>query len=180
MNPLFLSQFAHCPLAWIFHSRELNHKIKRLHERCLRVVYHETISSFKELLQKDNSVSVHLGSIQVLVTEMLRVYKSMFPKLMTKAFPLSQPYFSIRTVKSVYYGAEPLGFLGPNIWELVPAQLKNVESLEAFESSVKKWEPIECHCRHYKTYIQQVGFIQDINFILLYLVYCLCFFCSIG
>ena len=73
-----------------------------------------------------------------------------------EAFPLSlllnynirhQPDFSQRTVKSVYYGTESLGFLGPNILELFPAQLKNTESLETFKSGMKKWEPIECPCR---------------------------------
>ena len=61
--------FAYCPLAWMFHSRELNHKINRIHERCLCVVYHHTTSSFKELLQKDNSVSILHINIQVLATD---------------------------------------------------------------------------------------------------------------
>ena len=56
MNNFVSPQFPFCPLTRIFHSRELNHKIKRLHERFLRVVYHDTTSSFEELLQKDNSV----------------------------------------------------------------------------------------------------------------------------
>ena len=43
----------------MFHSRELNYKINRLPERCLRVVCHDTTSSIEELLQKDNSVSIH-------------------------------------------------------------------------------------------------------------------------
>ena len=66
-----------------------------------------------------------------------------------------QPYFLARTVKSVYYGTELLGFLGPKILEIVPAQLKNAEYLEIFKSGIKKWEP----CRLCKTYIYQVGFI---------------------
>ena len=53
------SKFAYCPLVRMFYSRELNHKISRLHESCLCVVYHDTTSSFKELRQKHNSVSIH-------------------------------------------------------------------------------------------------------------------------
>ena len=33
------SQFKYCPLIWMFHSRELNNKINKLHERALRIVY---------------------------------------------------------------------------------------------------------------------------------------------
>ena len=33
------SQFSYCPLIWMFHSRSLNNRINRLHERALRLVY---------------------------------------------------------------------------------------------------------------------------------------------
>ena len=31
------SQFRYCPLMWMFHSRGLNNKINRIHERALRI-----------------------------------------------------------------------------------------------------------------------------------------------
>ena len=33
------SQFSHCPLVWMFCSRQMNRKINRIHERALRLVY---------------------------------------------------------------------------------------------------------------------------------------------
>ena len=50
MNAFIHSQFGYCPLVWIFHSRELNRRINQIHERALRVVYSDYISSFKSLL----------------------------------------------------------------------------------------------------------------------------------
>ena len=41
MNSFFTSQFNYCPLTWMCHSRTMNNKINRLHERCLRIVYSE-------------------------------------------------------------------------------------------------------------------------------------------
>ena len=38
MNACFKSQFNYCPAIWMFHSRTLNNKINRLHERFLRVI----------------------------------------------------------------------------------------------------------------------------------------------
>ena len=32
------SQFNYCPLIWMFHSRTLNNKINRLHDRALRII----------------------------------------------------------------------------------------------------------------------------------------------
>ena len=47
MNSFFKSQFSYCPLVWMCHSRTINNKINHLHERCLRVIYNDKISSFK-------------------------------------------------------------------------------------------------------------------------------------
>ena len=44
MNSFFNSQFNYCPLVWMFHSRSVNNKINRLHERVLRIVYIMTLS----------------------------------------------------------------------------------------------------------------------------------------
>ena len=43
MNAFFKSQFNYCPAIWMFHSRTLNNKINRLHERCLRIIYKDKI-----------------------------------------------------------------------------------------------------------------------------------------
>ena len=37
MKAFIESQFEYCPLIWMFHSRTLNNKINRLHERALRL-----------------------------------------------------------------------------------------------------------------------------------------------
>ena len=47
MNSFFNSQFNYCPLVWMFHSRSINNKINRLHERVLRIVYNDFKYSFK-------------------------------------------------------------------------------------------------------------------------------------
>ena len=59
MKTFIESQFNYCPLIWMFHSRTINTKINRLHERALRIVYSEFKSSFESLLMKDNSFSIH-------------------------------------------------------------------------------------------------------------------------
>ena len=50
MNSFITSQFGYCPLVWMFHSRELNNRINRIHERSLRIVYNDKQSTFHELL----------------------------------------------------------------------------------------------------------------------------------
>ena len=42
MKAFVESQFGYCPLIWMYHSRVLNNKINKLHERALRLVYKQT------------------------------------------------------------------------------------------------------------------------------------------
>ena len=44
---------------YYFHNRTLNNQINRLHERALRLVYKTDKLSFNELLELDNSVTIH-------------------------------------------------------------------------------------------------------------------------
>ena len=41
------SQFSYCPLVWMFHSRTLNNRINKLHERGLRLVYNDSHLTFE-------------------------------------------------------------------------------------------------------------------------------------
>ena len=70
-------------------------------------------------------------------------------------------------VHSVYHGTESLSFLGPKIWDLVPLELKQLESLEVFKLKIKKWIPFECPCRFCRTYMQQVGFLEAVKLIMI-------------
>ena len=53
---IFNSQFSYCPLIWMFHSRIMNNKINRLHERCMPLIYEDKTSYFGELLEQNKSV----------------------------------------------------------------------------------------------------------------------------
>ena len=46
MRAFVISQFQYCPLVWMFHSRHLNNKSNRIHERALRIAYKDYESSF--------------------------------------------------------------------------------------------------------------------------------------
>ena len=64
MNAAFRSQFNYCLLIWTCYNHSLNHKTNQLHERCLRIIYSDKKSSFDELLDKNESVSIHYQNVQ--------------------------------------------------------------------------------------------------------------------
>ena len=73
IRKVFLLQFNYCTLKWMFHNKLFSHKIDRLHERVLHVIY-VIHSSYDEWLNLDISVSINNKDLQTLGTEMFRVY----------------------------------------------------------------------------------------------------------
>ena len=65
-----------------------NNKINRLHERCL--IYNDQKSYFKDLLEKDGSVSIHHRNLRALAVELFKVFKGLSPVIFAEAFPVRQ------------------------------------------------------------------------------------------
>ena len=74
MNAFLTSQFGYCPLIWMCHSRKIHRQIDEIHERALRIVYVDNVSSFDELLVKSKPVSIHTRNLQHLAIE---IYKAL-------------------------------------------------------------------------------------------------------
>ena len=128
----------------MFHSRALNNKISRLNERCLRMIYNNKISNIKELLHKDNSVSMHQNNINALAVEMYEVVNCMSPEIMNEVFKQSNnPHYNLKhilqisldPIHSVYNGTESTSYLERKIWEQIHSEMQNRKTLEGF-----KWE----------------------------------------
>ena len=74
----------------MFHSRCLNNEINRPHEKCLRMIFNDKISNFEELLNKDNTVSIHHNNIHVLAID-----NNVSPDIMNEVFKLrNTPHFN--------------------------------------------------------------------------------------
>ena len=86
MKGLIASEFGYCPLAWMFHSRKLNSRVNKLHERALRIVYQDYTCSFTEVLEKDNSTTIHSRKIQLLATKLFKLKNRLLPPLTNEIF----------------------------------------------------------------------------------------------
>ena len=148
----------------MFHSRTLNNKINRLHERCLRIIYNDNTSSLTDLLEIYISVSVRHRNMQVLAIELYKFVNGLSPNLVSDCFKLNnmtvystrnRSTFYSRPVRTVLHDTESLSHLEPKIWELVPSDIKNLSSLTAFKNAIKQWKPHDCPYR--------VGFVQPSN-----------------
>ena len=64
MKAFLMSQFSYCPLVYMCHSRTLNNKINKLHERALRLVYDNRQSTFEELLRQISYTEIYKCLLQ--------------------------------------------------------------------------------------------------------------------
>ena len=145
MNTFISSHFSYCPLIWMCHSRSLNTQINRIHERALRIVYSDNVSSFEELLKISGSVMTHHRNIQQLAVEIYKTLNNLSSSLMTELFQTKKTKYDLRkgntlisrNVKTVYFGTESISYLAPKIWELIPKDIKNCGTLNSFKSKIK-------------------------------------------
>ena len=141
VNSFITSQFSYCPLIWMFHSRKMEHSINKIHERALRLIYpSDSKLTFKELLDKNKTVSIHQKNLQALATEIFKTKLNISREILKKLFPFYvrnyyfKSHLTLKQLKtnSVYFGSESLSSLTPKIWDLVPDSFKNENSPERF------------------------------------------------
>ena len=132
----------------MLHSRSVNNKINRLHERALRIVLSVFKLSFESFLEKHETISIHVKNLQALATEMYNISENFSVSLMSQLFyqnvnhyALRNPYeFSIPNVNSVFHEQENILYLGPLIWQLLPSELKDSNNARV----IRKWKLNNC------------------------------------
>ena len=167
MKAFVTSQFQYCPLVWMFHSRRMNSKINRLHERALRIAYKDYTSTFVALLEKDKSVTIHQKNLQLLMIEMFKTANNSNPSFMDEVFPQRNIIYNLRNantfslpmIHTVNHGTETIRYRGQRIWHSLPQEIKNSKSVEQFKNSIKSWKSEACDCRLCRQYIPQLGFL---------------------
>ena len=121
MKGFIESQFAYCPLIWMFCQRSSNTRINHLHERALRIVYNDNEPTFEDLLKKDNSASIHHKNIRLLGIDLHKVKNNLTTHLMSKIFNLRNIDYNLRSqtdfkqdpVNTLNYCLKSLRYLAP-------------------------------------------------------------------
>ena len=68
--------------------------------------------------------------------------------------------FATRNVRTIFNGTEIISILGRKTWDIVPSEIKTLETVNAFKKEIKKWKPENCPCRLCITCINNFGFLQ--------------------
>ena len=152
----------------MFHSRLLNSKINRLHERALKIVYDDDVSTFDQLLAMNKSFCIHDQNIQRLLIEIYKALhdisgnslKELFVKRESTISLWSKTELVIPSVNSVLKGKNSLRYFGSVIWNSLPIEIREDRLISSFVTKIKHWKPIACPCTICKSFIDRVGHIK--------------------
>ena len=153
MKAFIDTQFGYYSLLWMFHSRGINNKINRIHERTLRITYNSKSSSFQDLLDKDNSVTIHHKNIRTLAIEKFKVLHGLSPPLLNEVLGKRNCNYNLQGNNFLRYDTESVSFLAPKIWDILVKEIKNSETLNTFKAKIKNWVPQKRPCRLYLRFI---------------------------
>ena len=117
------TSIGYCPLIWRCHSRKINNQMNNWHECALRRLCNDKSSSFRELPERDKSVTIHERNVQVLLTEIFKAKSGVAPEIMTEIFKFQDHSYDLtknncierRIIKSYKDGNKTVSNLGPKL-----------------------------------------------------------------
>ena len=117
-------------------ERGLNNKINHLHEKALRIAYKDEFSDFKALLEKDNTVTIHVRNIQLLMTEIFKTQHSLNPIFMKEIFIPKNNQYALRNEppikllrpRTTTFGEKSISFLGGKLWHDLSLETNNAQT----------------------------------------------------
>ena len=90
----------------MFSTREVNHKIYRLHERGLRSLLNDETSTFNDTLSKSNDTTIEVKNIRKLMIEFDKNLYSLSASIMKEVFTKRVLKYKNPLVYAIFFLAE--------------------------------------------------------------------------
>jgi hypothetical protein len=153
-NAFIVSNFMYCPLIWHMCSISDSKKIEKVQERALRYVLNDFNDTYYNLLQRTSKSTLYLTRLRFLAMEIFKVLNDMSPMYMKNLFIKKQTIYKLRDItplvqpkfKTITYGHNTLKYQGSKLWNKLPNNIKDVDSVNDFKKEIQKWSGPECHC----------------------------------
>ena len=144
----------------MFHSQKSNNEIKFFRERALRIIYNDQISSFQELLDRDNSFTFHHFIVQSSAIEMFKVINTIAASIIDDLFTTYHSYNfapNLSLLFQLWIQFITVKFLcNITILNMIPGYIKDFETLDKFKGKIQKLEA------HEQSKIQKLSLLQRI------------------
>ena len=129
-------------------------KILKIHKRTLQIVYGVYDESYENLLNRSGDISLHQKHLQYLAIEVYKSLAKLNPGFMWNFFERNHAPYNLRRGdllllppdKSIRYGVNSLAFRGSLLWNNLPPQVKESQTLEEFKNRIRNLRSIRCTC----------------------------------
>ena len=147
----------------MFCDKSLNNKINHLHEKALHIACKNRLCQILILfLIENNYVSIHKRNLQLLIIEIYKTVHKLNPSFMNEIFIENSSHYHLRNSRltkipknrTITHAIESLSYLGCNLWNNLPENLKNLNTLHTFI----QWKD-NCSCRLCRTFVASVRFL---------------------
>ena len=158
-NSFVTSQTGYCPLVWGFGSRTAMGKLDRLHDRVSDLIYDQGDEFPK---------TIHRIQGEILLREIFKTVHGLNPSYMKDIFAIKDSHsYSLRNseslvkngIKTVKHGLKTFSYIGSQLWDALPQNVRNSDSLGEFSTEVRDLPTLQCKCRLCAPYVQNVGYI---------------------
>ena len=135
------STFEYCPVVWIFCGKANGRKLERLHERALRFIYKDNVSTYDTLLEKSNMLPLGLLRLRYLVIEVFKCINGMNPTYLSDMFTIKEQPYNMRDQMTVFlpkfktrtYGYRSFRYYGAKVWNSLPTNIKSATDIGTFK-----------------------------------------------
>ena len=137
----------YCSVVWMFSNKTEMEKLERTNKRALRVVTNKFHLSYKTLCAEEKQLSVYKHCLKSAALLMYKVRRDTAPLYVKELFTLQESGYEMRdnnkfilpAYNSVNYGKNSFRYLGAKLWNKIPLEIKNKNSLNTFKSAITQW-----------------------------------------
>ena len=125
-------------------------------KRAFRFLYDNYDSSYELILKLAGKSTMNVTRLRSLCIEIIKTLSSTNPTFMNDIFQLRKtnrairnqykPNLEVPIINQVTFGAKSIRYLGPEIWNTLPFDIKSSESLTTFKRIIKNWDTVSCKC----------------------------------
>ena len=119
LDSIIKSQFSYCPLIWMFCSRTLNNLINQIHERALRLIHNDHVSSFQDILEMTKEKAVHSNNLESIAKEIYKFLSDLSPSIMHDAFMITNNKYNLRNFQYLYSTNKRTAKYGSDLYILI-------------------------------------------------------------
>ncbi len=128
-------------------------KIEKVQERALRYVLNDFNNTYSNLLHIASKRTLYLARLRILSIEIFKTLNNMSPIYMKDVFIQKEVIYGLRDVnlrvqpkfKTLTYGHNTIKYQGSKLWNNLPNDLKQMNSLSSFKCEIQKWSGPECY-----------------------------------